>query len=115
MGSLTGKTAVVLGASGASNFGTAIARRLATEGANVVVSGRRKAPLDKLAAEIDGLACPCDITDEAQIEKLFNSASERFPRLLTSECTNFARASGSSRSISFSMDSVLFIEVITLV
>jgi len=81
MGSLTGKTAVVLGASGASNFGTAIARRLATEGANVVISGRRKEPLDKLAAEIDGLACPCDITDEAQIEKLFNSASEAYGRV----------------------------------
>lgn len=81
MGSLTGKTAVILGASGTSNFGTAIARRLAAEGANVVVSARRQEPLEKLAAEIDGLAVTCDITDEAQIENLFQSASKKYGRV----------------------------------
>ena len=49
MGTLTGKTAVVLGASGQANFGSAIARRLAGEGANVVVAARRKEPLEALA------------------------------------------------------------------
>jgi len=75
MGSLTGKTAVVLGASGTSNFGTAIARRLADEGAHVVVSGRRKEPLSALASEIGGSAVACDATREEDIAQLFTAAS----------------------------------------
>ena len=81
MGTLDGKTAVVLGASGQSNFGSAIARRLAAEGANVVVAARRKEPLSELAAEINGHAVACDITDEAQVEALFNSAKEKYGRV----------------------------------
>lgn len=78
MGTLNGKTAVVLGASGVSNFGTTIARRLHKEGANVVVSGRRLEPLQDLAQELDGLAVACDVTDEAQIEGLFKRAGEKY-------------------------------------
>ena len=76
MGSLSGKTAVVLGASGEQNIGTAIARRLAAEGAKVVVSARREKPLQALAAEIGGLAVSCDVTDESRIEALFAEAGE---------------------------------------
>ena len=78
MGTLTGKTAVVAGASGSSNFGSAIARRLAAEGANVVVSARREQPLRALASEIGGLAVACDVTDESQIEGLFRAAREQY-------------------------------------
>lgn len=78
MGTLAGKTAVVLGASGEANFGSAIARRLAAEGANVVVSARRQQPLDSLAADINGLAVACDVTDESQIEQLFAAGTEKY-------------------------------------
>jgi 3-oxoacyl-[acyl-carrier protein] reductase len=78
MGTLTGKTAVVLGASGDANFGSAIARRLAAEGANVVVSARRQQPLNSLAADINGLAVACDVTDESQIEQLFAASTEKY-------------------------------------
>ena len=78
MGTLTGKTAVVAGASGSSNFGSAIARRLAAEGANVVVSARREQPLRALATEIGGLAVACDVTEESQIEGLFQAAREQY-------------------------------------
>lgn len=78
MGSLAGKTAVIVGASGEANFGSAIARRLAAEGANVVVAARRKDSLDTLAAEIGGLAVACDVTDESQLEKLFVRASREY-------------------------------------
>ena len=78
MGTLAGKTAVVAGASGEANFGSAIARRLAAEGANVVVAARRKEPLESLAAEIDGLAVACDVTDENQIEQLFAAAAAKY-------------------------------------
>ena len=56
MGTLDNKVAVVLGASGDSNFGSVIARRLAKEGAKVVVAARRTRPLEALAADIGGMA-----------------------------------------------------------
>lgn len=81
MGNLTGKTAVVSGASGQANFGSAIARRLAAEGAHVVVSARRHEPLQALADDIGGMAVACDMGEEAQIEALFAAASERYGRV----------------------------------
>ncbi len=75
MSTLTGKTAVVVGASGDNNFGTGIARRLAAEGAHVVVAARRLEPLEKLAEEINGTAVSCDMTDETSIENLFSVAA----------------------------------------
>lgn len=76
MGDLQGKTAVIVGASGEENFGSAIARRFAQEGANVVVSARRLEALEALAAEIGGKAVACDVTDEAAIENLFRETTE---------------------------------------
>ncbi|GMG88385.1 SDR family NAD(P)-dependent oxidoreductase [Biformimicrobium ophioploci] len=78
METLTNKTAVVLGASGSSNFGSVIARRLAKEGANVVVAARRREPLEALAEEIGGLAVACDVTEEAEIAGLFEAASAKY-------------------------------------
>ncbi len=76
MASLSGKTAVIVGASGSHNFGSAIARRLAEEGAHVVVAARRQEPLEVLARDIGGTAVACDVTEEAQIETLFRRAVE---------------------------------------
>lgn len=81
MTTLTGKTAVIVGASGELNFGSAIARRLAEEGANVVVAARRQEPLGKLAAELGGTAVGCDVTEEADIERLFATAAEKYGRV----------------------------------
>ncbi len=74
MSSLQDKTAVVIGASGTVNFGSAVARRLAEEGAHVVVAARRREPLEQLAQEIGGLAVSCDVTDENSIAELFSAA-----------------------------------------
>jgi 7-alpha-hydroxysteroid dehydrogenase len=49
---LTGKTAIVYGASGA--VGGAVARAFAREGARVVLAARRRAPLDEISKEIEG-------------------------------------------------------------
>ncbi|MEZ5567999.1 MAG: SDR family oxidoreductase [Halioglobus sp.] len=78
MKTLAGKTAVVVGASGNSNFGNAIARRLAAEGAKVLVAARRLEPLENLAADIGGRAVACDVTREADIEALFRDAAQAF-------------------------------------
>ncbi|MDG2272534.1 MAG: SDR family oxidoreductase [Halioglobus sp.] len=78
MTTLVGKTAVVLGASGTANFGTEIARRLAAQGANIVVAARRKEALEQLASELGGTAVPCDVTREGDIENLFKVASATY-------------------------------------
>ena len=78
MTTLVGKTAVVLGASGTANFGSEIARRLAAQGANIVVAARRKEALEQLASELGGTAVPCDVTREGDIENLFEVASATY-------------------------------------
>jgi len=81
MSDLTGKTAVVIGASGSQSFGAASARRLAAAGAKVVVSARRKEQLEALANEINGVAITCDISDESQIKALFENAKAETGRV----------------------------------
>jgi short-subunit dehydrogenase len=63
---LQGRTALVTGASG--GLGTHIARRLAREGMNVAVSGRREDALTRVAEELRGLgvqsvAVPADLAN----------------------------------------------------
>jgi short-subunit dehydrogenase len=70
---LRGSVAVVTGAS--SGIGRATALALAREGAQVVVSARRKDRLDDLEREISSgngraLAVPCDVTDPDEIRRL---------------------------------------------
>ena len=63
------RIAVITG--GATGIGAALARRLHAEGARrVVVAGLQPDLLGGVAAEIGGLAVPCDVTDEAAIRAL---------------------------------------------
>ena len=75
---LTGKTAVVSGAS--SGIGEATARLLAHKGCNVALAARREDRLQDLAAELGegALAVPTDVTDPAACEALVSRAVERF-------------------------------------
>lgn len=74
---LVGKRAVIIGAAGKDNMGQVIARRLAAEGAEVLVAGRHRDALEALAAEIGGHASLCDITSEAELKALAASAARR--------------------------------------
>ncbi|MGE8134406.1 SDR family oxidoreductase [Novosphingobium subterraneum] len=76
-GRLEGKTAVVLGASSEGNMGQVIARRLIEEGAHVLVSGRKEAVLASFATQTGCAWAPCDITDEASVNALADTASEK--------------------------------------
>ncbi len=71
---LTGKSALVTGASG--GIGGAIAKALHKQGATVGLSGTRVEPLEKLKAELGERAhvLPCDLGDPAAIEALLKSA-----------------------------------------
>jgi len=81
VGDLAGKTAIITG--GGQGVGRGIALALAAEGAQVVVCGRRQAPLDGVCDEIGALgvpslAVPCDVTNSADLARLVAETIERF-------------------------------------
>jgi len=78
---LTGKTALVTGASGA--IGGEIARALHAQGATVTVSGTRKDALDALAGELKQRVhvLPCDLADKSAVEKLVPDAEAKMQKL----------------------------------
>ncbi len=77
MGRLEGKNAVILGASSVGNMGQAIARRFLAEGAKVLVSGRKADVLEVFAAETGCEWTPCDLTDEASVNALADTAAAK--------------------------------------
>lgn len=78
---LDGKVAIVLGASAEAGTGWAVAKRLAGEGAKVVVAARRIEPLQKLAGEIAGTAAICDMANEQDIAALARLAVDTYGHL----------------------------------
>ncbi len=66
---LDGKLAIVTG--GGSGIGEATAKVFAEAGATVVVTGRRSELLEQVAKEIGGHAMVCDVSDQAQVRKMF--------------------------------------------
>ncbi|MGY4975818.1 SDR family oxidoreductase [Streptomyces sp. 900105755] len=85
-GLLKGRTAVVTAAAGAG-IGGATARRFLEEGARVLISDAHARRLKEYAAELAGehpgavTAVPCDVTDEAQVQQLFDTAVREHGRL----------------------------------
>jgi citronellol/citronellal dehydrogenase len=88
MGSLSGKTLFITGAS--RGIGKAIALRAAKDGANVVIAAKSNVPNPKLPGTIQGaaeeieeaggraLAIRCDIRDDAEVGAAVKAAVERF-------------------------------------
>jgi 3-oxoacyl-[acyl-carrier protein] reductase len=78
---LSGKTALVTGATG--GIGGAIARMLHAQGATVAVSGTRREALDVLAGGLGSRvhALPCNLADLADVESLVPRAEEAMGQL----------------------------------
>src|SRR4051812_46845464 len=74
---LSGKTALVTG--GTSGIGLAVVRRFVEEGAHVVLTGRRQAQLDAVAAELGDAVTVvrADASDSADMAALFDAVSAR--------------------------------------
>lgn len=70
---------IVLGATG--GIGSALSRRLRDRGATVVLGARGAEPLQALAAEIGGVACPVDATDAEAVHALVAQTQETHGRL----------------------------------
>ena len=73
---LTGKNALITGASG--GIGGAIAKALYEAGATVALSGTRVEPLEVLAAELGERAhvLPCNLSDKEAVEALPKQAAD---------------------------------------
>jgi len=69
---LSGRTAIVCGAS--EGIGLGVAEALSEEGANVVMFARRPEPLDREAARLGGLAVAGDVTSAEDLERLVRAA-----------------------------------------
>ncbi len=69
---LAGKVAVITG--GASGIGLATAKRFAAEGATVVIGDMDVTAGEKAAAEVGGLFVKVNVTEEDQVDNLFDTA-----------------------------------------
>ncbi|PQA86421.1 SDR family NAD(P)-dependent oxidoreductase [Hyphococcus luteus] len=81
MSKLTGKTAIITGAS--TGIGRGIAQQLARAGASVIVTARSADKLEDLAQEITAegeraLAAPADVTKESEIVGVFETCLKAF-------------------------------------
>ena len=81
MGRLDDETVIVTGAS--RGLGESMAKRLAREGANTVLSARSEADLEAVAAAAEGetLVVPADVTDEAAVEALVETTVAEYGAL----------------------------------
>lgn len=73
---LTGRTAIVCGAS--AGIGLGIAESLAGEGARVVMFARRRELLEREAERLGGLAVVGDVTHAADLERLVRTTVETY-------------------------------------
>ena len=73
---LTGRTALVTGATG--GIGGAVATALHAQGATVTISGTRREVLDQLAGRLGERVhvVPCNLSDSAAVEALVPSAEQ---------------------------------------
>ncbi|HEX3859894.1 MAG TPA: 3-oxoacyl-[acyl-carrier-protein] reductase [Pseudolabrys sp.] len=78
---LSGKTALVTGATG--GIGAAVARALHAQGATVAISGTRREVLDALAGDLGSRVhvLPCNLADKDDVEKLVPAAEAKMEKL----------------------------------
>jgi meso-butanediol dehydrogenase/(S,S)-butanediol dehydrogenase/diacetyl reductase len=79
MGSLNGRIVLITGA--ARGIGAATARRLAGEGAKLVLADQDGAGVDKLAAELGQVAVKADVTRRDDIARMVDEPYRRWGRL----------------------------------
>src|ERR671930_705585 len=79
MGALDDRVVLITGA--ARGIGAATARRLAREGARLVLADVDGVGAEKLAAELGGVAVRADVTNAADIARMVDEPYQRWGRL----------------------------------
>ncbi len=84
MEKLSGKVAVITG--GGTGIGQGVALMLSGEGCRVVLSGRRKAPLEEALEKIraqggEGLVVEGDVSEASDVDRLVSAAQETFGQI----------------------------------
>jgi meso-butanediol dehydrogenase/(S,S)-butanediol dehydrogenase/diacetyl reductase len=79
MGRMTGRTVLITGAAG--GIGAACARRLAADGAKLVLADLDGAGAERLAAELGQVAVRADVTLREDIERIVDEPYRRWGRL----------------------------------
>ena len=72
----SGKTAFITG--GGTGIGAAVARRMAADGAKVVLMGRRREPLEAVTRDIGGLALQGDAADPKAVRAALAEVHKKF-------------------------------------
>jgi len=72
----SGKTVLITG--GGTGIGAAVARRMAADGANVVLMGRRREPLEAVIGDIGGLVVQGDAADAKAVREALGEVHDRF-------------------------------------
>lgn len=73
------RVAIITGAG--TGIGAATAARLSADAWNVVLTGRRRERLDRVAGDTNGLVVVADVTSEADASRVVAATSERFGRI----------------------------------
>ncbi|MEE9188515.1 MAG: SDR family NAD(P)-dependent oxidoreductase, partial [Anaerolineales bacterium] len=84
MEKLSGKVAIITG--GGTGIGQGVALMLSGEGCRVVLSGRRKAPLEEALKKIsdqggEGLVVEGDVSEASDVDRLVRAAQETFGQI----------------------------------
>jgi len=72
---LAGKTALITG--GGRGIGRAIAERLASEGARIIVTGRTESEIDETALSLGGIAIRVDLADRSSVRAAVDAINVR--------------------------------------
>jgi NAD(P)-dependent dehydrogenase (short-subunit alcohol dehydrogenase family) len=78
-GTVEGRTIVITG--GSDGIGAVAARKLAEQGANVIITGRNPEKTASVAAEVDSPVLTADFADLAQVRRLAGELAEAAPRI----------------------------------
>ena len=77
---LEGKIVLITAAAGAG-IGVATAKRCLEEGARVIISDKHERRLEETASELGVLGVPADVTQEADVQRLFDTAIGEYGHL----------------------------------
>lgn len=108
---LENKVALILGADSRDNMGQDIARRFASEGARLVISGRDGVEAARFAQEMGGTHVACDITSKTELSAAVAHAREWGGRLdVAVNCAGWGLTQGFLETSEQELDKIIALQ-----